>query len=351
MTWPHSCPAWRRGAAPVRSWLIAMLLLFTWAGAALAQGPLLSLPEFADRLERAARELSAGRHYEAAAQFASDQVTLSAPDGDLRVDLRWLRQAADRRIASGPERDALVSQLYAMAAEARAVEASGRPGLEARLQQAARDRELLMQILGGAGYREAEAPSWWSRFWQRVGEWWARSITRPWREFWSRLDPPGLPRGTGARAFGTLAILIIIGLLLWLGRDLLTFERLRGLFRRKAASSATGPAPEPPDQLRRQALALAEAGQRREAIKLLVQATLGALTVRRLIDWQPMLTNRRYLQQLRRRQPALVPAFDELNGLFERKVYGEQPASSEEFHRVLALTDQLREEGSVSSAS
>lgn len=348
MTSRVSSPGWRRGAGLVRKALLTLLLLLLWTAAAGAEGPRLTLPDFADRLERAAQALHEGRHHEVTAQFPDAVFLVEAPEGDLAVDLSWLQQAAQSRIAPGAQRDALASQLYGMAADVRAVHASGSPGLQARLEQAARDRAVLAQILGGAGYREAEAPTWWSRFWQRVSQWWEQSVARLWREFWSRLDLPGLPTGSGARIFGTLAILAVVGLLLWLGRDFLTLERLRAAFRRKAA--AAGPAPAAPADLRRYALALEAAGHRRAAIKALMQAALGALSTRRLIDWQPMLTNRRYLLQLRRRRPELAPAYEELNSLFERKVYGEQPASSEEFHRVLTLSDHLREEGSVSSA-
>jgi hypothetical protein len=332
--------------------LLCLLLLLVLQAPAAADSAPVSVPEFAARLERAADAVEQGRPGDVARELPA-QVAVAVPGGTVTIDEGWVGRAMADQALSIQDRARLAEQLRAMAREARAVAQSGQPGLEVRLERARSDRAVLEQILGGAGYRKAAMPSWWSRFWQRVGQGLAdagRRFSDWWSRQWSWLpDLPGLPQGSTARAVGVAVLLVILGGGLWLARPFLKWERLGRLLRRRP--KATAVAPSAPADLRRSALALAEQGERREAIKLLMQAVLGRLSARRLIDWQPTLTNRTCVAQLRRRRPDLAPPLDELNRLYEWKVYGERPASAEEFRRSMELADHLWEEGSPSSGS
>jgi hypothetical protein len=154
---------------------------------------------------------------------------------------------------------------------------------------------------------------------------------------------PGLPTGGGrslVRVAAAAALLLLGGGLYWLWAK-----------RRRRKGGALQPVPALPGDLRRAALAAAESGDLREAIKLLMQAVVGRLVARSLIEWQPFLTNRGCVSELRRRRPDLAPALDELNRLYEWKIYGGRTASVAEFRRGMDLADRLWEEGSPSVAS
>lgn len=328
----------------MRKLLLFALLLLALQAAALAAPPdSLSLPEFAARLEGAAAAVDQNHAGEVRQLFA-DRVTVAAPGGSVAVDMRWATVHLTGSSLPVTERTRLAEQLRAMAREARAVERTGQPGLDARLRDAATDRQRLEQILRvpeppptPAWVRSLEA--WLSaarRQWDRLAQWWGRQ--------WSWVpELPGLPAGSGRKlvSVAAAAALLLLGggcYWLWVKRR-----------RRKGASLQ--PSPALPADMRRAALAAAESGDLRAAIKLLMQAVIGRLADRSLIEWQPFLTNRGCVSELRRRRPELALALDELNGLYEWKIYGGRPVTKAEFRHGMALADRLWEEGSPSVAS
>lgn len=318
----------------MRRWVLVLLLLFLTTYPALAAGSPISLKESADLLERAARLAEQGRDTELF-ERVPEELRVQTPQGVVTMELRSLRDGLWR--ADEEERIAIADQFYILADEARHWDRAGRRGLEQRLAEASADRESLQQMLDGAGFKRSESAT--DAFWQRVAKWWG--------EFWENFGHRA-GQGMGQPVLIALA-LAAAGALFYLGRRYLPWERWKGSTARQ--DPAKTPPLADPGALRAAAQELERAGRRREAIKLLMQAVLSRLERRRLIRTAPIRTNRQHVTDLQGGRPDLGGALGELNQIYEWKVYGEQPATPEEFQQGVALTERLWEEGSSSSAS
>lgn len=113
--------------------------------------------------------------------------------------------------------------------------------------------------------------------------------------------------------------------------------------RRDAASAASAltsdPRDRPPAAFLDDAARLAESGELRDALRALYLATLVALDRRRLIAFDPHLTNWKYLRQMPR--GSARDAFAAFTRLFDHKWYGREPTTPAEYERCRVLAQQI----------
>lgn len=117
---------------------------------------------------------------------------------------------------------------------------------------------------------------------------------------------------------------------------------------RRAAARAGGAGPaagldpreQDPSAHLDEAALLARDGRHRDALRALYLATLVALDRRRLIDFDPALTNWQYIRQMSRGEPARA-RFVEFTRLFDHKWYGDEPTTEPDYVRGRELADRI----------
>jgi hypothetical protein len=97
----------------------------------------------------------------------------------------------------------------------------------------------------------------------------------------------------------------------------------------------------PPEQFLDDAARLAHSGRYRDALRALYLATLVALDRRRIITFDPHLTNWQYLRQMARGEARA--AFAEFTRAFDHKWYGVEPTTEEDYLRCRALATRIVE--------
>ncbi|MBX3270354.1 MAG: DUF4129 domain-containing protein [Sandaracinaceae bacterium] len=180
----------------------------------------------------------------------------------------------------------------------------------------------------GAGLRE---------LFDRLLEW----LGRP-REELTRAGGPRLPAIPlpGAWAFLAIGLALLAGI----GAYLFVTRRRAAEAEAQASVEAAASADirdRAPRSFLDEASALAEQGNLREALRALYLATLVALDRRRLIAFDPHLTNWQYLRQMPR--GAVREAFSQFTRVFDHKWYGREDTSHDEYERCRDLARRIVE--------
>ncbi len=126
-------------------------------------------------------------------------------------------------------------------------------------------------------------------------------------------------------------LLVVVGAYLWLTRRREREEAAKA----SDAAVATDPRDRPPAAFLDEAARLAEIGDLREALRALYLATLVALDRRRLIAFDPHLTNWQYMRQMPRGEAR--DAFGQLTRVFDHTWYGREAPSREDYERCRSL--------------
>jgi hypothetical protein len=153
-----------------------------------------------------------------------------------------------------------------------------------------------------------------------------------------------LPGATFFLVAGGL-LLLAVGVYVYVTR-----RRDRDALRKTEEAPSSGdPRDRAPASFLDEAARLAEAGDLREALRALYLATLVALDRRRLIAFDPHLTNWQYLRQMPRGDAR--EAFTHFTRLFDFKWYGREVTSREDYERCRALASEIVGASSIEAAA
>ena len=305
-----------------------LVLLQMPAGAVQEPGPSrrLTVPQFADQIERLASEVEAADADTATRllrSVAASEVVVAAGGEAYDVKLEWLRAApptsSDLRPGS-PRRGDVVQRLRAMAREARARETAPR--------QDAGAREILSSVLAQKRFARARASSWQADLQRRIARW----LT----DLWAKTFGRAAGQRTIAQAVAWAASLAaIVVLVIWLVR---VSSR-----RRDERPISVGPLHghrAPGHVLGLEAAALIRAGQIRDGARVAYRAGVHRLEEEGALRVDEARTPREYVRLLPRahRRHATLSA---LTMTFERIWYGARAAAPDEGDRILALLQDL----------
>ena len=93
---------------------------------------------------------------------------------------------------------------------------------------------------------------------------------------------------------------------------------------------------------RQQADMLAARGEYRAAVRALFLGTLTELDERRLVAFDPALTDREYLREAQRQQSWLIEPLRPFVRLVEAIVYADAPCRAAEYDQARAFTEDVR---------
>jgi hypothetical protein len=325
------------------------LLLFALCGLGLGLLPLtaraagVDLPTYVQHLTAAGAALAQARTLAGAPRDAATQRARDALAGidDVIVDgARYPAPHADaldalRRSPPDIERASVqIAELRALLAD----EQTGVPDPQAR--------QKLTTVLSDRAFHAAE-PNLVQKQAARVQSWIGEQVRRLFQPLTRTRTPtvaPGAP-GAGPLArflslLGSPALLILIALLI---ATLLVALRLRqGRKRAKWAADEGATPPRTATEWRQQADTLAARGEYRAAVRALFLGTLTELDERRLVPFDPALTDREYLREVQRQQSWLIEPLRPFVRLVEAIVYADTPCRAAEYERARAFTDDLR---------
>lgn len=108
---------------------------------------------------------------------------------------------------------------------------------------------------------------------------------------------------------------------------------------RDVSAASPDPRDRAPGQHLDDAARLAEEGRLREALRALYLATLVALDRRRLISFDPTLTNWQYMRQMPEGEPRRL--FASFTRTFDHKWYGDEPTTRDEYVHCRELADRI----------
>jgi hypothetical protein len=136
-------------------------------------------------------------------------------------------------------------------------------------------------------------------------------------------------------------ILIAIGLLLAVAVYLIATMKRDGKVKGAANAAVVpiDPRERPPSSFLDEAARLAEAGDLREALRALYLATLVSLDRRRMIAFDPHLTNWQYMRQLPR--GTTRDSFGQFTRVFDHKWYGEESTTHADYERCRGLAREI----------
>jgi hypothetical protein len=205
-------------------------------------------------------------------------------------------------------------------------------------------RTKLDQVLSDRAFREAE-PNAVQRQALRFRSWVGDQIGKLLRPF-SRIRPPQAPPGTpGAGPLASLlalfanpvtlvALAAIAGaviFVLWLRRRQRRARRQSWPeFRQRTAA-----------EWRDYAASLAQRGEYRAAVRALYLGTITELDERRLVRFDPAMTDREYLREAQRQQRWLVEPLQPFVRLIEGIVYAGAPCGVAEYTRAREMADAI----------
>lgn len=271
---------------------------------------------------------------EAAARLVTLREVQLADGHRVPVDNAWLQEA----LASEPPDLRMISaRLGAL------LDALGQPTAAPPPDALAR----LNQIFAQPPFADREAPSFWTRFWNAVGEalldvieWLLRRLPLPTpgsgtggSAAWDRISP------LGALLLG-LGLLLVVALVIYavrsVRRTLVRDARLRAQTAAAEERITTTTALD-------RAQALAQQGDYRSAARYLYLSALLWLDERQRLRYDRSLTNREVLEQARS-DPALYQRLRPVVATFERVWYGLRPLDREAYHTYQQQVQALREE-------
>ncbi len=325
------------------------LLLLALCGIALGFPPLtaraadVDLPTYVQRLTTARDALAqaqalAGAPRDAAIQRARD--ALAGIDGVTVDGTRYPAPHAEALAAlrrSPPDTERAGTQLAALRSLL-ADEQAAMPDAQAP--------QKLATVLSDRAFHAA-APNLVQKQAIRLQSWIGEQLRRlfqPLARTRTPTVPPGTP-GAGPLArllslLGSPALLMLIALLIAAAIIIL---RLR--WRRKRAKRTADEEVAPPRtaaEWRQQADLLAARGEYRAAVRALFLGTLTELDERRLVAFDPALTDREYLREAQRQQAWLIEPLRPFVRLVEAIVYADAPCRAAEYDRARAFTDDVR---------
>jgi hypothetical protein len=329
---------------------VRALLLLTACGLCLGFAPLsaraadIDLPAYVQRLTTARDALTqaqslAGPPRDAAIRRAQD--ALAGIDGVTVDGKRYPAPHGDAVAAlrrSPPDIERAGIQLTALR-DLLASEQVAPPDAQAR--------QKLDTILSDRAFHEAE-PNLVQKQVTRIRSWIGAQLRRIFRPI-DRARPPEVAPGTpGAGPFarflallGSPAFLILI--LLILAALIVVFAiRRRGKRAGRSQEEQEIP-PRTAAEWRQHADMLAERGEYRAAVRALFLGTLTDLDERRLIIFDPTLTDREYLREAQRQQGWLAEPLRPFVRLIEAIVYADAPCRAAEYDRARGFTDDIRQ--------
>lgn len=208
-----------------------------------------------------------------------------------------------------------------------------------------RARQRLDTVLGDRAFHEAE-PNLVQRQAIRVRSWISEQVRRLFRPLTRVRTPDAAQETPGAgplarfiALLGSPALLGLIALLLGAAIAVLALRRVRTR-RKRAADTAPAP-PRTAAEWRQHADLLAARGEYRAAVRALFLGMLTDLDERRLIAFDPVLTDREYLREAQRQQGWLVEPLRPFVRLIEAIVYADAPCRATEYERARAFTDDV----------
>lgn len=207
-------------------------------------------------------------------------------------------------------------------------------------------RQKLDTVLGNRAFHAAE-PNLVQKQAIRARSWIGEQLRRLFRPL-NRVRTPDARQGTPGAGplarflalLGSPALLILIALLLAAVIAVLALRRWRKRARRPATEM-----PAPPRtaaEWRQHADALAAQGEYRAAVRALFLGTLTELDERRLVAFDPALTDREYLREAQRQQGWLIELIRPFVRLVEAIVYAGAPCRAAEYERARAFTEDVR---------
>jgi hypothetical protein len=325
------------------------LLLLTLCGIGLGLLPLtvqaadIDLPTYIQHLTTAGDALAqaqtlAGAPRDAAIQRARDALT--GIDGVTVEGTRYPAPHADALAAlrrSPPDIERAGVQIAALRALL-ADEQSGVPDPQAR--------QKLATVLSDRAFHAAE-PNLVQKQATRVQSWIGEQLRRLFLPLTRTRTPavaPGTP-GAGPLArllslLGSPALLIVIALLL--AAAIVVLRLRRGHKRAKRTADEDATPPRTSAEWREQADTLAAMGEYRAAVRALFLGTLMELDERRLVAFDPALTDREYLRAAQRQQSWLIEPLRPFVRLVEAIVYADAPCRAAEYDQARAFTDDVR---------
>lgn len=304
---PHArLPHWFRSLA---AWLGALLLCLLALPAAHAQAP--TVEEVASQLEEAAALLDAGQEDEARALLESLTHARLGEDQEMPLSSKAWLTLLDERPDEAAER-------MRAAAEALRSPPTDVP---------ADARTRLDQVFARPEFQEVQ-PSLWERFLRWLEDFFLRNL------------PDSAGPGWVRELLTWLLVLVSILLVAWV-----LFSFLRGLRRNvldgEEDAPGLGDIPLHASEAQQRAGEAAQAGDLREAMRLLYLAALLHLDEVGLIRFDRALTNREVLSSVAHNhalQGLLAPVVSQ----FDRVWYGHAPFEQADFERVSGQIEQLR---------
>ncbi len=206
--------------------------------------------------------------------------------------------------------------------------------------------QKLDRVLSDRAFHEAE-PNVVQKQAIRFQSWIGEQVRRVFRPL-TRAKPPEVP--TDAPGAGPVArLLSLLGSPLLLIVLILAFVAIVAFFvtrrwrkRAKKPAEATAPPPRTAAEWRQHADMLAAGGDYRAAVRALFLGTLTELDERRLVTFDPALTDREYLREAQRQQWWLIEPLHPFVRLVEAVVYADAPCTAAEYARARGFTDDLR---------
>ncbi len=207
-------------------------------------------------------------------------------------------------------------------------------------------RQKLDRVLADRAFQEAE-PNLVQKQAIRFQSWIGEQLRRLFRPL-TRVKPPDVPASTpGAGPVARLLTLLgspllLILLALTLVVVITFFATRRWRKREKKLTGESLPLPRSAAEWWQYAETLAAGGEYRAAVRALFLGTLTELDARRLVAFDPALTDREYLREVQRQQRWLVEPLRPFVRLVESVVYAEAPCRAAEYARARGFTDDLR---------
>jgi hypothetical protein len=344
---------WRGAGDEVFRRLLPILSIVTFlitAAPQIARAADVDLPTYIQRLTAARDALMQGQNQVGAQQDAAVQRArdaLAGIDGVTVDGARYPAQHQDALAAlrrSPPDFARAIAEIDALRT-ALTDEQTARPDPQARAK--------LDTVLSDRAFREAE-PNVVQRQVIRLRSWIGEQIGKLLRPF-RRVRPPEAPPGTPgagplARFLALLGSPITLLLLAAIGAAVIFVFWLRRRQRRARRQTEPEFRQRTAAEWQDYAASLAAQGDYRAAVRALYLGTITGLDERRLIRFDPALTDREYLWEAQRQQRWLAEPLRPFVRLVEGIVYAGAPCGAAEYTQARELADAVRARAAMPQA-